>query len=395
MKIVCDTNLPLGRTLFSTLGQVTLADGSRLTPEMVRDADMLMVRDVPLNRELLEGSSVRFIGTAVTGTDHVDADWLADAGIRWVHAPRANGESVADYCIAALLEYAHTRHHRLDGATVALIGVGWIGGMIRRRCEALGMRVLCCDPPRKDNPRDVEAQVFLPQEAVLAQADYIIPFVPLTKEGPHPTWHMLNAKTLAGAKYGAVLINMARGAVCDTADLIAALREGQLSDAIIDVWEGEPDFSPELADLAFLATPHLAGHSYEGKVNGTIAVYHAACAYLGKQPAVQPILPPPVVPTITLDVAQRPDEEVLWFITQKLSMVVADHLNFLDIVHLPEAQRRRRFAAQRRTYPYRRQFCATTVYLQHASPTLLAKAAALGFRLPDTPAAQPPRPGLS
>ena len=259
---------------------------------------MLMVRDVPLNKALLEGSSVRFIGTAVTGTDHVDADWLAEAGIRWVHAPRANGESVADYCIAALLEYAHTRHHRLDGATVALIGVGWIGGMIRRRCEALGMRVLCCDPPRKDNPRDVEAQNFLPQDVVLAQADYIIPFVPLTKEGPHPTWHMLNAETLKGAKYGAVLINMARGAVCDTEALIAALRDGQLSDAIIDVWEGEPDFSPELADLAFLATPHLAGHSYEGKVNGTIAVYHAACAYLGKQPAVQPILPPPVIPKI-------------------------------------------------------------------------------------------------
>ena len=279
MKIVCDTNLPLGRTLFSTLGQVTLADGSRLTPELVRDADMLMVRDVPLNKALLEGSSVRFIGTAVTGTDHVDADWLAEAGIRWVHAPRANGESVADYCIAALLEYAHTRHHRLDGATVALIGVGWIGGMIRRRCEALGMRVLCCDPPRKDNPRDVEAQNFLPQDVVLAQADYIIPFVPLTKEWPHPTWHMLNAETLKGAKYGAVLINMARGAVCDTKALIAALRDGQLSDAIIDVWEGEPDFSPELADLAFLATPHLAGHSYEGKVNGTIAVRGGALVH--------------------------------------------------------------------------------------------------------------------
>ncbi len=394
MKIVCDTNLPLGRTLFNTLGQVTLVDGSRLTPEQVRDADMLMVRDVPLNRALLEGSSVRFIGTAVTGTDHVDEDYLAEAGIRWVHAPRANGESVADYCIAALLEYAHTRHHRLDGATVALIGVGWIGGMMRRRCEALGMRVLCCDPPRKDNPHDVEAHGFLPQEAVLAQADYIIPFVPLTREGPHPTWHLLDDKAFRGAKYGAVLINMARGAVCDTAALIAALREGLISDAIIDVWEGEPDFSPELADLAFLATPHLAGHSYEGKVNGTIAVYHAACAYLGKQPAVQPILPPPVIPKITMDAQGKDDEEVLWFLTQKLSMVVADHLNFQDIVHLPEALRRRRFAAQRRTYPYRRQFCATTVALRHATPGLLAKVAALGFRLPDAAAPPSPCPGI-
>ena len=381
MKIICDTNLPLGRTLFSTLGQVTLVDGTRLTREVVRDAELLMVRDTPINEALLGGTSVRFVGTAVTGTDHVDDAWLARAGIRWVNAPRANGESVADYCTAALLEYAHMRHRVLSGATVALIGVGWIGDMMRRRCEALGMRVLCCDPPRQENPIDTAAQGFLPLADTLREADYVIPFVPLTKTGRHPTWHMLDAATLAGVKYGAVLINMARGAVCDTDAVVAALREGLIGDAIIDTWEGEPNFSAQLADLAFLATPHLAGHSYEGKVNGTLAIYHAACAYLGKQPSIQPILPPPVVPRIELDAAGKAEEEVLWFLTQKLSMVVADHLNFLDIVHLPEAQRGRRFAAQRRTYPYRRQFGATTVALAHATPSLLAKAAALGFKV--------------
>ena len=382
MKIVCDTNLPLGRTLFSTLGQVTLVDGGRLGKHLLADADMLMVRDTPVNAALLEGTPVRFVGTAVTGTDHMDQAWLGQAGIRWVHAPRANGESVADYCLAALLEYGHTRHRRLEGATVALIGVGWIGGMVRRRCEALGMRVLCNDPPRRDNPRDAEAQGFLPLGDILPEADYIIPFVPLTQDGPPPTWHRHDGPTRAQAKYGAVLINMARGAVCDTPALIAALREGQIGDAILDVWENEPDFSTELAGLAFLATPHLAGHSYEGKVNGTVAIYHAACAYLGKQPAILPVMPPPVIPRIEVDVQGHGDEETLWFLTQRLSMVVADHLNFQDLMALPEAIRRRRFTAQRRTYPYRRQFSATTAILRHATPALLAKAAALGFKLP-------------
>ena len=382
MKIVCDTNLPLGRTLFSTLGQVTLVDGGRLSKALLQDADMLMVRDTPVNAALLEGTPVRFVGTAVTGTDHMDKPWLSQAGIRWVHAPRANGESVADYCLAALLEHGHTRHRRLAGATVALIGVGWIGGMVRRRCEALGMRVLCCDPPRKDNQRDAEAQAFQPLDEVLPEADYVIPFVPLTKDGPHPTWHMLDAVALGRTKYGATLINMARGAVCDTPALIAALKEGQIGDAILDVWENEPDFSTELAGLTFLATPHLAGHSYEGKVNGTVAVYHAACAYLGKQPAILPVMPPPVVPKIEANVQGRDDEEVLWFLTQRLSMVVADHLNFQDLIALPEPIRRRRFMAQRRTYPYRRQFGATTAVLHHATPTLLAKVSALGFKLP-------------
>jgi erythronate-4-phosphate dehydrogenase len=167
-----------------------------------------------------------------------------------------------------------------------------------------------------------------------------------------------------------------------TEAVIKALRDGLLKDAIIDVWEDEPSFSSELADLAFLATPHLAGHSYEGKTNGTIAVYHAACSYLGHQPSLHPILPPPIVPRIDIDATGKSDEEVLWFLTQKISMIVADHLNFLDIIHLSREDRRRRFVAQRRTYPYRRQFCATTVYAKHASPSLLAKIAALGFQLP-------------
>ncbi len=379
MKIVCDTNLPLVRTLFGTLGKVTLVDGAHLTREQVKDADLLMVRGTPLNAELLEGSSVRFVGSAITGTDHIDKLWMAKAGIRWVHAPRANGESVADYCLAALLEYAHMRHRVLEGATLALIGVGWIGSMVRSRCEALGMRVLCCDPPRQNNARDVEAQGFHSLEAVLAEADYIIPFVPLTMDGTYATHHMINAARLEGTKYGAVLINMARGGVCDTAAVIEALRSGRLSDGLFDVWEGEPDFSPELASLAFLATPHLAGHSYEGKVNGTVAIYHAACAYLGKQPSISPILPPPIVPRVEVDAMGKSDEEILWFVTQKLSMIVADHLTFSEIFGMNEVTRRRRFAALRHSYRYRRQFCATTVVVRHGTPRLLAKLRGLGF----------------
>jgi erythronate-4-phosphate dehydrogenase len=193
---------------------------------------------------------------------------------------------------------------------------------------------------------------------------------------------MINAAALSKAKYGAVLINMSRGAVCDTQALITALRDGAIKDVIIDVWEDEPNFSTELADLAFLATPHLAGHSYEGKTNGTIAVYHAACSYLGRAPALSPILPPPIVPRIDIDARGKSDEEVLWYITQKISMIVADHLNFSDVIHLPEADRKRRFNTQRRTYPYRRQYCATTIYAAHASDALLEKIAGIGFRVP-------------
>lgn len=381
MKIVVDTNLPLGRTLFGTLGEVKLVDGAHLTHEVVKDAELLMVREAPIGAPLLEGSTVRFVGSAITGSDHIDKPWMMQAGIRWVNAPRANGESVADYCLAALLEYGHMRHRTLEGATVALIGVGWIGTMVRDRCLALGMNVLCCDPPRKDSPYDAEAQTFQSLEAILPQADYIIPFVPLTHDGPYPTWHMLNRETLALAKDGAVLINMARGAVCDTDALLEALRSGKLSDGIFDVWEDEPNFSRELAEQAFLATPHLAGHSYEGKVNGTVVVYHAACAYLGKQPSISPTLPPPPVPRIDVDGFAQTDEEALWFVTQRLSMIVADHLAFSESFTLDPAARRRRFASLRHAYRYRRQFSATTVVIHHSTPALIAKFKGLGFQV--------------
>jgi hypothetical protein len=81
-----------------------------------------------------------------------------------------------------------------------------------------------------------------------------------------------------------------------------------------------------------------------------------------------------------MDAHGKSDEEILWYIPQKLSMIVADHLNFQDIIHLPQAQRMRRFATQRRTYPYRRQYCATQVHVKHATPALLAKIQALGFK---------------
>ena len=381
MKILCDTNLPLGRTLFSTLGEVMLIDGTRLSARDLRDADMLMVRNTPLNARLLEGSPVRFIGSAVSGTDHVDADWLEQAGITWVNAPGANSESVAEYCLAALLEYAHMRHRKLEGATAAILGAGWIGSLVGRRCAALGMRVLLCDPPRQAHPRDVEAQRFVPLAEALREADYIIPFVPLTRGGAHPTWHLLNRETLAGIRHGAVLINMSRGAICDTTAVIEALQEGRLRDGIFDVWEGEPNFSPELAALAFLSTPHLAGSAYEGKINGTLAIYRAACAFLGLRPAMRPTLPPPIVPRIEVDAAGKPEEEVLWFITQKLSMIVADHLNFQELIGLPQAARVRRFLALRRAYTYRRQFNSTTLVLRRGSQRLAEKIAALGFTL--------------
>src|SRR5574344_1854484 len=107
LKIVCDKNMPLAREAFSTLGTVMQKDGRLLTAADVRDADLLMCRSTTkVNAALLDGSRVRFLGSAVIGTDHLDFPYLKERGIPVATAPGCNAESVANYLTAALLVLA-------------------------------------------------------------------------------------------------------------------------------------------------------------------------------------------------------------------------------------------------------------------------------------------------
>ncbi len=381
MKIICDANMPLGRTLFQSLGDVTLLPPHRITPGLIADADMLFVRTQPVNDKLLGDCRLRFLGTTSASLDHLDLNALSARGIQWCHSPGVAATSVADYTISALLEYARMRQVRLEGKIVGVYGMGSAGSLIAQRYRALGMQVFCCDDPRKANPEDTEAQAFVSFDDMIAQADFISLHAPLIREGQYANYHLLNHDRLASAKYGAVLINMGRGGVTDKEAVLHALKEGILSDAIIDVWEDEPDFCVPLAERAFLATPHLAGLAYESRANASYHLYTKACEFLGVQPTITPLLPPPVYPRIEFDAYGKSDEEVLWFITQKLSMIVADHMRFMDVFQRPIDQRMREFDAQRRTYPYRREFEATTICLKHAVPSVKQKVLALGFKL--------------
>lgn len=381
MKIICDTSLPLGRTLFGQLGTITLLDTAKITSEAVRDADMLIVRNKEVGAELLQGSQVKFVCAAVIGTDTLDTTWLEQQGIRWCSAPGCNAESVADYTVAGLLELFHTRRKVVAGQTIGLIGVGALGKILKKRFETMGFKVLCCDAPRKDNPEDIEAQSFVDLPALLSEADIICLAAPLLREGKYITYHLLDEKALAHVKHGAILLNLSRGGVTDAQAVIRALDAGTLSDAVIDVWEGEEHFNVTLAEKAFLATPHVAGLAYEGKVNGAIAVYRQACNFLGVKPTWAPVLPPPLIANIDIDAAGKKDDEILWYITQKVSLIVMASMNFQETFLMDPEMRAKAFATQRRTHPFRRQFSATTVTIAHPRPLVLEKIAAIGFKV--------------
>jgi len=311
VKIICDNNMPYAAEAFGTLGTVELREGRAITAADVRDAELLITRSTTkVTRELLTGSHLRFYGSAVIGTDHIDIPHLKQADIPWSAAPGCNAESVSNYLTAALLWLGGKHGFRLEGKTLGVIGVGNVGRKVCAKARALGMRVLACDPPRQLDASDVESRNFVALHELLAASEVITCHVPLTREGADRTYHMLDRAAFAQTKPGVILVNAARGEVLDTDALLEVLGQ-RVAHAVIDTWEGEPDYRPDLLARADIVSPHIAGHSFEGKVNGTMQVYAQACRVLGVPATFQPQLPPPPLPEWRGDAAGRTDEDLL------------------------------------------------------------------------------------
>jgi erythronate-4-phosphate dehydrogenase len=277
MKIVADENIPFVKEVFGSLGEVSLCAGRTMTPEIVKDAEVLLVRSVTkVNAGLLDGSRVRFVATATIGVDHVDLPYLAGRAIGFGSAPGSNAQSVAEYVAAALLVLEAGGVLKVSGSTMGIVGVGNVGSRVERVAKALGMTTLLNDPPRA---RAEGPGGFVDLDELCARSDVVTFHVPLEKAGSDPTWHMINADLLARLKPSSVLFNSSRGAVQDT----EALKKARLGAMVLDVFEGEPTIDVELAGKADLCTPHIAGYSYDGKVAGTRMIYDAACRFLGAE----------------------------------------------------------------------------------------------------------------
>ena len=200
--IVADENIPYVREAFAVLSDVCLVHGRNLTSEIVKDADVLLVRSVTkVNADLLEGSRVQFVGTATIGTDHIDLDYLNRKGIAFASAPGSNATSVAEYVTAALLTIADRRGISLNGKSVGIIGVGNVGSRVRARVEALGMKAICNDPPLARETGDPQ---FRPLAEAL-EADVVTLHVPLTREGPDATFHLADGAFFGKLRPGAMV----------------------------------------------------------------------------------------------------------------------------------------------------------------------------------------------
>ena len=150
IKIVADNKIPFLDGALEGVAQVEYLPGAEITRSHLLDADGLITRTRTLcNRDLLEGTSVRFIASATIGYDHIDTDFCREKEIGWTNAPGCNSSSVEQYMVSSLLWLASHRSIDLRALSLGVIGVGNVGSKVAAAAGALGMSVLLNDPPRK------------------------------------------------------------------------------------------------------------------------------------------------------------------------------------------------------------------------------------------------------
>lgn len=366
LSLLVDENIPCATEAFGTLGTVETMPGRDVTRADLKDVDVLLVRSVtPVGPELLRGTPVRFVGSATIGTDHVDRDFLEAEGIAFAHAPASNADSVADYVTAGLLRLAVRRSTTLRERTAGIVGCGNIGARLSRRLEALGMDVLHNDPPLADAAEERgRTHDYVSLERILAEADVITLHTPLTTEGPHPTHHLFDADVLDAVRLGAWLVNTSRGAVVDNAALHEHLADdtAPLDAVMLDVWENEPTPNPDLLRRVDLATPHVAGYAFDGKVRGTTMLYRALCRELGRDGewSPEPVLQPESPGALALSPPdpRRPETEWLDALARQACDVEADDRRLRPILDKTADSQAAFFSRLRKTYPRRREMQA-------------------------------------
>ncbi len=361
MKIVADSAIPYVEHLFSALGKVVLLDGRQITSRDLSDADMLITRTVTMvNSHLLQGSPVRFVGSATSGIDHIDTQYLHERNIMFAQAPGCNARSVAEYVLSCLCVLAGERPADLIDKTVGIIGCGYAGTALYNILQSLGVRCLLNDPPLQQQG---SALPLRPLEQVL-EADIISLHVPLTKQGEHATWHMLDDKRLASLRKDVILINASRGGVINEAALIDFKNDNPQSAVVLDVWENEPAINPDLLAKTVIATPHIAGYSTDAKLRGTLTVFRQACHHFNREPdeSMLPELPVPEFNRVAPGDYNNPLEAVQTAVLASYD-VRADSGALRHILDLSPELRASYFSGLRNSYPLRREFGSMTVIM--------------------------------
>jgi len=288
MNIVIDENIEFAESAFRKYGNITLVHGREITNALLKNADALIIRSITkVDKNLLNETPVKFIGTATIGIDHLDIDYLRSRSITLASAPGCNSFAVAEYVITAFAKIVAKNNLAGKIKSVGIIGYGHIGSKVVKYFENLGYTLIINDPPlEKKGKHNINFGTL--DEAL--KCDVITLHVPYTKNGEFPTHHLIDVDELNRIKEKAVLINTSRGGVVNNSALKNILKVKRIFTAF-DVWENEPHPSLELVELCDISTPHIAGYSLEGKANGTMMIEKAFANFTEVESDWEPKLP--------------------------------------------------------------------------------------------------------
>lgn len=259
---------------------------------LMGDASAIIVRSATqVDRQMIEAApSLEVIGRAGIGVDNIDLDAATESGVLVVNAPNANTISAAEHTMALLLAQARRvpeadlslREGRWDrkkfkgvelhGKTLGVLGLGKIGTLVAQRASSFGMKIVAYDPyvsPERARRLGIR---LLPLDEVFDVADMLTIHLPRTPQ----TENLINTETIKKMKDGVRIVNVARGGIVSEEDLAAAVRDGKVAGAAVDVFDTEPTTESPLFDVPQITvTPHLGASTVEAQDKAGVAVAQA------------------------------------------------------------------------------------------------------------------------
>ncbi len=373
IRIVADDKIPFLKGVLEPYADIKYFPGNKITPGILKQADALIIRTrTKCTPELLKDTKVRFIATATIGFDHIDTQFCKSQNIRWTNAPGCNSSSVQQYIAAAMLKISCGSGFNLRDKTIGIVGVGNVGSKVESFARVMGMNVILCDPPRARKEGDTK---FTRIETLLGESDIVTLHVPLNKGGEDNTYHLFGEKVFKIMKKGAWFFNTSRGEVTDTAALTKIKGFAKPGGTVIDVWENEPDIDTGFMANTFIATPHIAGYSTDGKANGTAMAVNSLCKYFNLPPVnwYPDDIPVPSDTEISIDGNNKSAEDIIREAVSHTYKIEEDDKKFRSSPG--------DFEQQRGNYPLRREFPSYSVNLRNCNSKTLTMLTDMGFKI--------------
>ena len=370
MLIIADKNIPFLKDCCKDKVKYLPAD--KINHSSIKNADILLIRTrTKTNQALLKDSKVNYIASATIGTNHIDQRYLKENSINWTNSPGCNANSVLVYMTAALMTLKRNYSLELNKLTLGVIGYGNTGKKTASLANCLGMNLLINDPPLEKKTTDAK---FCSLQYLLKHSHIIALHVPYNKIGAYKTHHLISKKEIKLLSKNNFVINVCRGEIICNRQLQLALENNKIKQAILDVWENEPNINQQLVNNVLLGTPHIAGYSADGKANATKTLINFINKYH---------------PNHIIDT--NPHQHIPKTKDNIIDISKNDYNNFEDLINdiidycydIKEDSKRLKnypenFEKQRNNYPIRRDFSYYQIKL--ANKKFISRLKSLGFQ---------------